>query len=102
MNYHGKVSCDPPKELCPPPVFRSTFPVKYYLIDFGCSIQFPHASDPGKRLVEPFRIGREQRAPETSRLEKYDPFPADVYALARLFYAYLRVWLFPPIHSYIH
>ena|SRR3984957_6551252 len=91
MNHHGRV----PLEAWPPPEFRSTFPVKYFFIDFGCSVRFPSTSDPCERLVKPFKITRVQRAPETDGPTKYDPFAADVFALAHVFYACFKVWLSP-------
>jgi len=87
MNHHGRVPGDPFVEISPPPEFRSTFPVQYYLMDFGLSVHFSPDSDPRKRLVKPFKIGREQRPPEADGREEYDPFAADVYSMARVFYA---------------
>jgi hypothetical protein len=81
MNFHGLAN----------PEFRSKIPVKYYLIDFGFSVQFSPKSRPEDRLVMPFEIAREQRAPEMDWDAPYDPFPTDVYALARLFYGFFKV-----------
>jgi hypothetical protein len=91
MNHHGQVPGDPFADVWPPPEFRSTFQAKYYLIDFGCAVQFPPTSEPRKRLARPFQITRVQKAPEIGRLALYDPFAADVYSLARLFYGYFKV-----------
>ncbi|KIM42429.1 hypothetical protein M413DRAFT_444847 [Hebeloma cylindrosporum] len=87
MNHHGKVPGDPFVDIWPPPEFRSTFPVQYYFIDFGCSVHLPPSLPPKDRLIKPFNITREHRAPEMRGSKEYDPFPADIYAAARVFYS---------------
>jgi len=88
MNHHGKLPGDPFLDIWPPPEFRSTFAVRYYMMDFGCSVRFSPESHPRDHLVKPFNIAREQRAPEMDRVAKYDPYAADVYATGRLFYGW--------------
>lgn len=91
MNHHGKVPGDPFNNIWPPPEFRSTFPVRYYLMDFGCSVHLPPSLPPRDRLIEPFKIAREQCPGEMSVSTKYDPFAADIYVVARVFYSLCRV-----------
>lgn len=92
MNYHGKVpGADNPFDDGPSPEFRSKFPVKYFLIDFGFSVSFPDTIPSTECLVEPFSIGRETRAPEIDGTQRFDPFAADVYQAARLIYGCLHV-----------
>jgi hypothetical protein len=82
MNHHRKVLGDPFVDVWPPPEFRSTFPVRYHLMDFGCSVHFTPSSHLHDGLVEPFSIGRMQCATEMSGSTKYNPFAADVYVVA--------------------
>lgn len=91
MNHHGKVPGDPFNNIWPPPEFRSTFPVRYYLMDFGCSVHLPPSLPPRDRLIEPFKIAREQCPGEMSVSTKYDPFAADIYVVARVFYSLCRI-----------
>jgi hypothetical protein len=91
MNHHGKIPKNPFIKVWPPPEFRATFPVQYYLMDFGCSVHFTPSSRLHDGLVKPFAITREQRAPETCGSAKFDPFAADMYAAARVFYALFQV-----------
>ena len=93
MNHHGKVPGNPFEDVWPPPEFRATFPVRYYLMDFGCSVHFTPSSRLRDCLVKPFTIGREQCAPEMLRSAKYDPFAADTYVAARVFYGFFAVCL---------
>ena len=93
MNHHGKVPGNPFLDVWPPPEFRATFPARYYLMDFGCSVRFTLSSRLRDRLVKPFTIAREQCAPEMRRSAKYDPFAADVYVAARVFYGFFAVCL---------
>jgi hypothetical protein len=83
MNCHGNIL----KE------FRGDFKfrVKYLIIDFGYSVQFDPGSRPEDRLIEPVALTREQRAPEMDGRTRIDPFAADVYATALLFYSYFQV-----------
>ena len=80
-------------DVWPPPEFRSSFPVRYYLMDFGCPVHFTPSLRLHDGLVKPFTIAREQCAPEMHGTTKYDPFAADIYAVARLFYAFFAVCL---------
>jgi hypothetical protein len=99
MNYHGKkperflfqTKYEPPIKISPVPEFRSTFPVRYWLMDFGYSIYFPPGVASARRFVKGLKIGRPHRAPETGRSVGYCPFAADVYQAARLFYAWFKV-----------
>ncbi|EDR14436.1 uncharacterized protein LACBIDRAFT_321504 [Laccaria bicolor S238N-H82] len=93
MNHHGKVPGDPFIDIWPPHEFRSTFPVRYYLMDFGCSVHLPPNLPPRDRLIKPFKIAREQCPAEMLGSTKYDPFAADIYVVARVFYGLFRVRL---------
>ena len=58
----------------------------------GCSVHFtPSLGRLRDGLVEAFIIAREQRAPEMYGSTKYDPSAADIYVVARLFYAWFTV-----------
>ena len=85
INHHGHVPWPPPT---PPVKFRSAFPVKYFLIDFGYSAHLAPGSD---GLIKPVAVRREQCPPEMSRSGRIDPFAADVYSTARLFYGFFEV-----------
>jgi len=100
MNHHGKMPGDPFVEIWPPPEFRTTFPVRYYLMDFGCSVHFSPSLPLHDRLVKPFAITREQCAPEMDGSTKYDPFAVDIYVVARLFYA-LFVDIVPDVPGFL-
>jgi serine/threonine protein kinase len=99
INHHGKIPSsvvwtnhyEPPTKIIPPPEFRSTFPVRYYLIDFGFAHDFPKHLRLEECIIEPFSNGREQRPPEADRHKRYNPFAADVYQAARLFYGWFAV-----------
>lgn len=80
----------------PLPPFRSTFPIRYLLMDFGYAAYFPHDWPPSRCVVLPFREGRPQRAPESLEVfgtGSYDPFAADIYELGRLCYGWFFVCL---------
>jgi serine/threonine protein kinase len=73
-----------------PPELRRHFPVKYALIDFGHSVQFSPDADPSSYL-DTWTVPREQRAPETTTGNPFDPFSADVYQTSRTIYGWCRV-----------
>ncbi|KAF9481612.1 kinase-like protein [Pholiota conissans] len=96
MNYYG---CVPKKDiwnetkgdfvpLDPLPEFRSTFPVKYILLDFDHSTYSLPGIPRDKRLISPSRVGRMHRAPEVNGQFKHDPFASDVYQTAVFFFSY--------------
>ncbi|CAA7266294.1 unnamed protein product [Cyclocybe aegerita] len=95
MNYHGQTPnlCawggenGFPMKIEPVPEFRSTFPVKYSLIDFGYSVHFPTDATRSNRLVND-RRGRPTRAPEVDGDQLYDPFAADVYQAAQMIFSW--------------
>jgi hypothetical protein len=99
INHHGKIpsstiwtsSYELPMKIIPPPEFRSTFPVRYYLMDFGFAHHFQKHLLLAECLIEPFSNGREQRPPEADWHKRYNPFAADVYQAARLFYGWFAV-----------
>ncbi|KIY44916.1 hypothetical protein FISHEDRAFT_61593 [Fistulina hepatica ATCC 64428] len=67
---------------------RGLFPVHYGLIDFGNARMFP-ADCPADRLfVSDLFTGRHSMAPEVRLRQPYDPFAADVYQTAVLFFSY--------------
>ncbi|KAL6302707.1 kinase-like domain-containing protein [Sparassis latifolia] len=75
-------------KIWPPLEWRSTFPVRYCLLDFGISVQFPEDLPLSRCTILPFPQGREHRAPETLGKKAFNPFAADVYQMARLLYAW--------------
>ncbi|EPQ54839.1 hypothetical protein GLOTRDRAFT_42983, partial [Gloeophyllum trabeum ATCC 11539] len=85
MNFYGTIPPDTER-----PAFRSDFPVKYALIDFGSSVQFPPDTLAQERRGY-WVVGREQRAPETKRKRPFDPFAADVYQTGRTIYGWIKV-----------
>jgi len=97
MNHHGKVPDRFVKEesqifkVQPVPEFRSTFPIKYYLIDFGYSVRVPGGVNPDKFLIEARRTCRRNPVPETVGIGMFNPFAADVYQAAQLFYSWFGV-----------
>jgi serine/threonine protein kinase len=99
INYHGKIpsrvvwtnTYEPPMKIIPPPEFRSTFPIRYYLVDFGFAHHCPKHSRREECLIELSTNGREQRPPEADWNKRYNPFAADVYQTARLFYGWFAV-----------
>jgi hypothetical protein len=103
-NHHGKLNPvitwreSRPVKIYPLPEWRSTFPVRYLFIDFGCSIQFPQAMPLSKCSVQTFLNGRDHQAPECvaewMRGRAYNPFPADIYMTARVIYGLLLVRLY--------
>jgi hypothetical protein len=90
VNYHGNLPKPNYPPVTPPVKFHSTFPLKYFLIDFGYSVHFEPGSD---GLIEPVAVSHEQFAPEISEMSggRIDPFAADVYSTARLFYGFFEV-----------
>ncbi|EJD41497.1 hypothetical protein AURDEDRAFT_90180 [Auricularia subglabra TFB-10046 SS5] len=64
---------------------RSQVPMKYYLTDFGMSVQYRSMED--RSLVTGIG-GLNRTLPEQSETKPYDPFPADV----RMFGDMLRDW----------
>ncbi|KAL6302706.1 kinase-like domain-containing protein [Sparassis latifolia] len=72
--------------ICPVPEWRSTFSVRYRLMDFGYSVHFKEDTPLSMCTILPFPQGREHRAPETLGKTAYNPFAADVYQTARVFY----------------
>ena len=102
INHHGKkpqVYTSSPSEMLVKldPEFRSTFPVRYLLIDFGYSAYFPTSTPLPECSLEPTQKGRIHKAPEVS-VRRYNPFAADVYQTGRL----LHSWFFVRISSYVH
>ena len=87
MNHQGEL----PSVFVPFPEFRSTFPVRYFFINFGCSRRFPSGSDPSAHMVPPFKLTREHRAPELDGTRLFNPFAADVYQMARFLFAWIPV-----------
>ncbi|KAH9834121.1 uncharacterized protein C8Q71DRAFT_161717 [Rhodofomes roseus] len=64
------------------PNSRSHFPVKYYFIDFGISVQIPPDVQPKLAVGGD---GRDQAPPELSDDVPYDPFKLDVFILGNVF-----------------
>jgi hypothetical protein len=99
INYHGKIpsrvvwtdSYKPPIKIMPPPEFRSTFRIRYFLVDFGFAHMFPRHLHPTECFIELFLNGREQRPPEADWHKSYNPFVADVYQTSQLFYSWFEV-----------
>ncbi|KAJ3509594.1 hypothetical protein NLJ89_g5145 [Agrocybe chaxingu] len=100
LNYHGHLPdlffwSQPegngkfcvPIPFKPVPEFRSTFPVKYSLIDFGYSVHFPPDTPRSERLIND-RRGRPTRAPEVDSDHLYDPFTTDVYQAAQMIFSW--------------
>ncbi|GBE83928.1 hypothetical protein SCP_0509870 [Sparassis crispa] len=95
VNHHGKMpkkyTYDQDRKglkIWPPLEWRSTFPVRYYLLDFGISVHFPEDLPLSRCTILPFPQGRMHRAPETLGKKAFNPFAADVYQIARLLYAW--------------
>ncbi|PPQ96153.1 hypothetical protein CVT26_004788 [Gymnopilus dilepis] len=78
----------PPRAISPLSEWRSTFPVRYLFIDFGRSVRFDRNIPLSECTAQPSPEGRLHRAPETLGPKPYNPFAADVYQAARLFYAW--------------
>ena len=89
-------------DVWPPPEFRSNSPVRYYLMDFGCSVHFTPSSRLDDGLIKSFPItrkrchcsrviGNDLCAPEMRGLTKHDTFATDIYVAARLFYGFFAV-----------
>jgi len=91
MNFWGNV---PPSRKFGmlAPELRNSFPVKYALIDFGQSVQFPADSDLSScKGIWP--VPREQSAPETKRGSPFDPFAADVYQTGRTIFGWCQKFI---------
>ncbi|GBE83932.1 hypothetical protein SCP_0509910 [Sparassis crispa] len=96
VNHHGLLTQtfilqgqhEPPLKIWPPQEWRSTFPVRYLFMDFGYSIRFNEDVRLGKCTALPFPQGREHRAPEVRGTQAFNPFAADVYQTARIFYGW--------------
>ncbi|KZT28746.1 hypothetical protein NEOLEDRAFT_1160868 [Neolentinus lepideus HHB14362 ss-1] len=88
MNYWGALPLGP-SSADHAPDFRVHFPVRYALIDFGASVQFP-PDIPSKSRRGHWFVGRLHRAPETARKKSFDPFAADVYQAARTVYGWTQ------------
>ena len=73
----------------PPPDFR-TFPIRYLILDFGISHSFPRTLPLGDCWTAPTNIGRYTQAPEVG-ITRFNPFAADVYQTAMLFYDWFHV-----------
>ncbi|KAG5640396.1 hypothetical protein DXG03_008805, partial [Asterophora parasitica] len=64
------------------PLARIDYPVRYFIIDFDCSVRL----SPGQpRLIRNFG-GRDGDPPEYKSREPYDPFKIDVFTLGNVFY----------------
>ncbi|KAI0319473.1 kinase-like domain-containing protein [Amylostereum chailletii] len=96
INHHGKVpqTCfwlysGQWVKSCPPPEFRSTFPVRYLFTDFGYSCRFSPSLSLEGCWMDPMHNGhgRRHKAPEVN-YARFNPFAADVYQTARLFYSW--------------
>jgi hypothetical protein len=63
------------------PLARIDHPVRYFIIDYDCSMRF----DPGQsHLLEGFD-GREGDPPELKNHQLYDAFKVDVFTLGHVF-----------------
>jgi hypothetical protein len=63
------------------PLARIDYPVRYFIIDYDCSIRFgPNQSS----ILEGFD-GREGDPPELKKLLQYDAFKLDVFTLGHVF-----------------
>lgn len=85
MNFCGVFNGEPGAEL------RSTFPVRYMILDYGISHYFSPDSDPATRLIKPFKTRQSHQAPESGGQIPHDPFASDVYMTARLLYDWIHV-----------
>lgn len=99
INHHGKkpathifLDNTTITKVNPPPEYRSTFPVRYLMMDFGFSCQFPSSVPLSECLAEPMTKGREHKAPEVESTQ-FNPFAADVYQTGRLLYGWFYVCL---------
>ena len=72
-------------KIIPPPEFKSTFPIRYYFHIFSKHLRLEEC------FIEPFSNRREQRLPEADWHKRYNPFAADIYQVARLFYGWFTV-----------
>jgi hypothetical protein len=85
MNFRGRFNGEPGAE------FRSTFPVRYMILDYGISHHFAPTSDPITHLIKPFKTLHRYQAPESAGPVPHDPFASDVYMTARLLYDWIHV-----------
>ncbi|EMD36653.1 hypothetical protein CERSUDRAFT_123756 [Gelatoporia subvermispora B] len=98
VNHHGSIpetvifrpeqTDNPLVKIWPPPEWRSTFPVRYLLLDFGLSSRFSQNLPLSECYWILYPVGRIHRAPETRIGKPCNPFAADVYQMARVFYAW--------------
>jgi hypothetical protein len=63
------------------PLARIDYPVRYFIIDYDCSIRFGHGQSP---ILEGFD-GREGDPPELKKHLQYDAFKMDVFTLGNVF-----------------
>ncbi|RDB15318.1 Protein kinase US3 [Hypsizygus marmoreus] len=78
MNHTGTVEDDEN--------FRSSFPVRYSLIDFGWSEYAPSNGPGSGYLRRPLHDGRPSKAPESTQ-RPFDPYAADVWQASRVLYS---------------
>lgn len=72
--------------------FRSSFPVRYAVIDFGWS-EFAPSRGPGSGYMRPpLKSGRITKAQESER-GPFDPYAADVWQVSQVLYIYAFVRL---------
>ncbi|KIY44918.1 kinase-like protein [Fistulina hepatica ATCC 64428] len=67
---------------------RKRFPVRYGLIDFGNARMFPASWPADELLLTEAVEGHPHMAPEVQQGQPYDPFAADVFQTAVLFFSY--------------
>jgi hypothetical protein len=84
-NYYGRFNGEPGAE------FRSTFPVRYLIIDYGISCHFPISSDRATHVVQPFKTLIMHQAPESRGRVPHDPFASDIYMSACALYDWIKV-----------
>jgi hypothetical protein len=56
--------------------------VKYYYFEYGNSSYFPAGSQ--RELVLGYKAGRDQDAPELSKVVPYDPFKFDIFTIGNV------------------
>lgn len=101
MNHRGQIPrlYDAPEgryiHVYPRAPFLSTFPVRYWLIDFNHSVYYQPAWDLKEPLAKPYldRQLRPQHPPEIYGPGPFNPFAADIYQAGRLFYSFIHVCL---------
>lgn len=64
----------------PTPLTRIDNPVRYFIVDFGCSIRFL----PGQSRLIAGEGGRDQEAPELALYRPYDAFKLDVFTTGNM------------------